>query len=468
MQQVIKELDGSPVTVTLFTNLLDDRVNLGVPQSRNSYVWNYWEKYRRFYPNINMKYEYYYAIGPGNSYLMNAYRGKSVKEIAELTARANGLDFSLFKTPEEISKRFDFSKEPPVLLMELEYKGKKAVLRTFPIDPKWPADPTVAGTLRRLVRATTPKVFFSTGHYERSPDKFGEREYSSHTKDVGAENSLVNQGVDVDTLSLLNNAVPANAAMLVVADPKTELAPVEQQRITDFLDKGGNAIFYAEYGKLEMLQPVLNKLGVQLNKGTLYDQDGEVSYIDMEAKATAAGNDLAGEEAMQIYRIKKKIGASAWFTRPATISYEEKDGFAIRPIFSKKGNARIWIENGLYVADSAEATFSTAEGDLRKDEYVLGIQMSRSINGKEQRIIITGDADHMSRFRGNGASVFNAYYSWLMYNEYPVYKTMRFQRDTLLSIGRTTGKILYNVYVYVLPGALLAFGIIILVRRKRK
>lgn len=468
VQNVIKELDGSPITVTLFTNLLDDRVNLGAPENRNNYVWNYWEKYRRFYPNINMKYEYYYKIGAPNSYLLSAYQGKTVKEIAQLTARQFGLDFSLFKTPEEIEKRFDFSKEPPVLLMELEYKGKKAVLRTFPVDPKWPGDPTVAGTLRRLVRDTTPKVFFSTGHFERSPDKFGEREYSAHTKDVVAENALVNQGVDVDTLSLMNNAIPANAAMLVVADPKTELAPVEQQRITEFLDKGGNAIFYAESGKLAMLEPVLNRLGVQLNKGTLYDQDGKASYIDMDAKATAAGNELAGEEAMQIYKIKKDKGASAWFTRPATISYEEKDGFTIRPIFSKKGNDHIWVENGLYVADSAEATFSVSEGDLRKDEYILGIQMTRAINGKEQRIVITGDADHMSRLRGNGASVFNAYYSWLMYNEYPVYKTMRFQRDTLLSIGRTTGKILYNVYVYLLPGTLLAFGIILLIRRKRK
>lgn len=468
VQEVIKELDGSPVTVTLFTNLLDDRANLGVPQNRNNYVWDYWEKYRRFYPNINMKYEYYYKIGSSNSYLLSAYRGKNIHEIAQLTARANGLDFSLFKKPEEIDKRFDFSKEPPVLLMELEYKGRKAVLRTFPIDPKWPDDPTVAGSLRRLVRETTPKVFFSTGHFERSPDKLGEREYGVHTKDVGAENSLINQGVDVDTLSLLNNPVPADAAMLVVADPKTELAAQEQQRITEFLDNGGNAIFYAESGKLEMLAPVLNRLGVQLNRGVLYDQDGEASYIDMEVKATPAGNDLAREEAMQIYKIKKKKGASGYFTRPVTLSYEEKDGFSIMPILTRKGNDRVWIENGLYVADSAEATFSAGEGDLRKDEYVLGIQMTRSVHGKEQRIIITGDADHMSRLRGNGANVFNAYYSWLMYNDYPVYKTTRFQRDTLLSIGRTTGKVLYNVYVYLLPSVLLTLGIILLIRRKRK
>ena len=42
MQEVLKELDGSPVEVTLYTNLFGRGVAEGLPQSRNAYLWGFW------------------------------------------------------------------------------------------------------------------------------------------------------------------------------------------------------------------------------------------------------------------------------------------------------------------------------------------------------------------------------------------------------------------------------------------
>ncbi len=43
MQELLKSLDGSPLTVTLYTNLLDRNAHAGLLQARNNYVWNVWE-----------------------------------------------------------------------------------------------------------------------------------------------------------------------------------------------------------------------------------------------------------------------------------------------------------------------------------------------------------------------------------------------------------------------------------------
>jgi len=44
-QTVLKELDGSPITVTLYSNLLNRGMNYGLPVARNAYVWGFWDKY---------------------------------------------------------------------------------------------------------------------------------------------------------------------------------------------------------------------------------------------------------------------------------------------------------------------------------------------------------------------------------------------------------------------------------------
>lgn len=48
VQEILKTLDGSPLTVTLYTNLLDKNAPFGLPQTRNNYVWGVWEPLIRF------------------------------------------------------------------------------------------------------------------------------------------------------------------------------------------------------------------------------------------------------------------------------------------------------------------------------------------------------------------------------------------------------------------------------------
>lgn len=49
--EIVKELDGSPLTVTLYTNLFDRQARMGLPQYRNMYLSNIWEPFIRFIPN---------------------------------------------------------------------------------------------------------------------------------------------------------------------------------------------------------------------------------------------------------------------------------------------------------------------------------------------------------------------------------------------------------------------------------
>ena len=475
VQNVLKELDGSPLTITWYGNLMSDNFSLGSPAARNNYIWNIWDKYRRFYPNMIMKYEYYYKIDQYNQNVLLSYPDKDIHEIAAMMARSVDVNISRFRKPQEIDSIFNFGDEPARQFMILEYKGKKAILRMLTESPYWPEQPMVAGSLKRVASERPPEIIFTTGHYERSPYKHGEREYSAHTNDIISKMALTNLGVNVDTLSLLRDELPVATDVLVVADPKTMLEDTVQAKIRHYIDKGGNALIYGEAGKENVLNPLLKNIGIQLIPGTMFDLANEFSKLSIGAGFTTAAWKLSGEFVFQDQGADKKDKHQEgkeffdiYYPQPTRITYENVNGFTVNPLFVRKGSDNIWIEGGRYVPDSALATFSEKEGDYREDEYVLAVQLTRMVNGKEQRIIVAGDADHMSKFHGNGYPINNSYYSWLLYNKYPVYVTHKFPKDTLLTIGRTTGNLLYTLFVYIIPALVLVTGMIILIRRKRK
>lgn len=467
-QAVLRELDGSPITVTLYSNLFGGNFYYGLPERRNEYIWGFWDQYVRFYPNIKLKYEYYYDVNKGDSTIYIGYNNKTMGQIAKSRSRMYKKALNDFKTPEEIRKIVDFGDEPLKLIMQLEYKGKKEFLRTFKGNSPWPDEPNVSGTVRRLTRDRLPSITFITGHYERSPWRNGEREFGSHTNSTMEKPALINLGVNTDTVSLLHSDIPDSTDLLVVADPKSALDPSEQEKILQYLNKGGNAIFYAEPGKQQMLNPMLNQLAVNIDSGLLVSPRKHNEAATFNGVMNKAGNYMAREIWMQVYQQFGKAGAVASFSGSSTVTFLEKDGFKIEPIVTVKGNKNTWIEKGIFVSDSAAPLFAANEGDLRKGEYVLAVKMSRKINNKEQRIVVAGDADFMSLDQKNGMSIGTGLYSWLMNNEYPVYTKLKWPTDNKLRIGKTAGEVIWYVYVYIIPGLLLVVGAVIIIRRMRK
>lgn len=467
-QAVIKELDGSPLKVTLYTNLLGKNSRSGFPNMRNQYVWHFWESIRRFYPNIDLQYEYYYDFKDGDSSAIKGLNAKDIHEVAEKVAEILDARLSIFKRPEEIRKEIDLSKEEYGLVMLLEYKGKRTFLRTYQDDRVWPDQNHISGSIRRLARDTVPAMLFTTGHYERSPYKFGERDYGSHTRNISNRGALVNKGVDADTVSLLRSDIPDSTDILVVADPRSALDTVEQRKIVAYLESGKDAILYAEAGKQQMLNPILQAIGVKADNGIIVTDNLHDQPHYLAGTMLHNTHYMAAEPYMFDYQVYQKSPGIVSHVGAANLSYRETNGFRIEPVFKFKGNRKTWMENGVFVADSAAPIFSKVEGDVKKNEYVTAVRLVRKINNREQRIIVTGDGDFMTTLRQEGGSFGSGGYSWLLDNEYPVYHNTPKPKDTFLRIGKRQAKVLWLSYVYILPGLILLAGTIILTRRKRK
>lgn len=465
-QKVVKELGDDPVEVTLYCNFFGRGFDYGLPQSRNNYLAALWSKYIRFKPQFKFNYVYYYDTMDGDSSLYKSFPGKNIHEIADLMADARNLDVKMFKKPEEIRKMVDLSPEGKRMVMKVEYKGKSTFLRTYDDAMVWPDEPEVAAGFKRLMLPEMPQLLYSTGHYERSIVKSGEREYGSHTLSKGSRISLVNNGFDIDTIAIDQKEIPDNTATLVLADPKTTLSDTVQKRIASYISKGGNMLILGEPEKAAVINPVLRQLGVEMMPGKLVQLSKDNTPDMVVSYFTWAGANMA--DAYSSY-IKRTDGDTmGQITKGvAPLKWSDSGSFTIEPIMvTFKGMA--WSKAGNLVIDSAAPVFTPSEGDYKVDSFVTGLKLTRKINGKEQRIVITSDADWLSPIRMSNSDPFQMVYSWLAYNEFPLFVWWEKPEDARLDFTHPNVMVFKTALLYILPALLLIGGTVLLIRRKRQ
>ncbi|QEH43357.1 Gldg family protein [Chitinophaga sp. XS-30] len=502
-QKIIAELGDEPLEVTAYSNLLSRHWYFGSPTSYNQTLAR-WEPYMRFKPDIVLKTVSYYDSTLDDTRMLSGHAGKTLKEVAEQYAKSMDVDMADLKSPEEIRKIIDLRPELNRYVMQLRWKGKTTFLRVFDDQAAWPGETEVSAAFKRLLQANIPRIAFVSGHLERDINKMGDREYKALTNHSTFRNSLVNQGFDVQTLSLETQDIPTDIAALVIADPKLAPGDAAMARLQQYIDRGGNLLIAGEPGKQAILNPILQQLGVQMMEGQAVQESREFAPDFITADVT----ELAGTFSKNL---GKRMADSPKVSMPgaAALSFSPNGAFDIQPLLMTDSrltwnrkqkldlemttNASATSETmqsamamPVMIApvtatpertlkkDPGTVTFSPANGDL-KGPLPAMLSLKRQVGNKEQRIIVSGDADFMSnaelqRFNIRTVNfLFNtAVFSWLCYGEFPIETTRPDPKDTRVTVSLDQARHLKVLYLWALPGMLLIFASILLIRRKRK
>ena len=467
-QKIIRELGEEELEVTLYTNLLGEGMTHGLPEYRNSYLTNMWEPYLRFKPGIKFNYVYYrdYDSTIQGNVLLKGYPGKTPEQIAQKICFYGDYDLSDWLKPEEIQKQINLKPEKLRTVMQLKYKGRTEFLRTFNDTKFWPDEFHVAAVFNRLLHPDAPGVGFITGHYERNTDKKGEREYRDHSAGKESRLALINLGFNVDTIPLETTEIPAGITTLVLADPKSALSPACQEKIRQYIDKGGNMMILGEPGKQQMVNPVLAHIGLKLKEGRLLQQLQYEVQDNAGAEFNNDGRCLLEHPELAVFKKMPVLDRGLTMTGTATIAYKDTNGFKASPIL-EVGNEISWVKIGPYVRDSARVFFHPEEGDY-KGELITGVALHRMVKEKDQRIIVCGDADFLANRYPMRQMIGIRFYSWLANGVYPILLERPDPPDRRLTVTGPTAATLKIIYVWVLPALLLLAGTILLIRRKRK
>lgn len=154
-------------------------------------------------------------------------------------------------------------------------------------------------------------------------------------------------------------------------------------------------------------------------------------------------------------------------------SLAEEKGFEVTTLFTSD-TLHTWneVETVDFIDDPVELNPEVGE---KEDIYATGIALAREMNGKEQRIIILGDADCISNAEHNikrkgipayNYAVITGSFCWLSDGVAPFDVRRPKAVDNKVSVtmeGMTVVKILF---LWVFPFLLLGIGIFIWIRRK--
>jgi len=129
-----------------------------------------------------------------------------------------------------------------------------------------------------LLKPEVKKVFFLTGHGERSLKEQDRKGLS------GAKRALENEGYQVEDLNLLAKAeVPQDAAAVAVVGPTKPLFPNEMAALKGYLNRGGRVLLLLEPFQDAGLKDFLTGYGVELDNGMILDMNQLTQAIGASA-----------------------------------------------------------------------------------------------------------------------------------------------------------------------------------------
>ncbi|MDN3548841.1 Gldg family protein [Mucilaginibacter aquaedulcis] len=463
-QEILKQTGNEPIEVTEYVNFLDGTYGRASADQRIREQ-DRWEPYLRFKSNIILKWVYYYDGIPDPYFYTGMNSGKSLKEIFDKKAKFLETDADRFKTPMEIHRLISLHNENNRLVMQVKYNSQSTFLRVFDDNDFWPGETEVATALKRLM-TRSPKILFASDGYERNIDKAGGRDYKVLTNVKTNRSALINRGFTIDSISLKGQEIPADASVLVIADRKIDSDSLIIRKLRNYINRGGNLLIAAESGKAN--SSLLNLIGVGLIPGSIVQPSKDFSPDLVTPRITKEGTSLS-----VVLNDDFINGVPVSMPGVSGLAFKENNGFRIKPLLvsSEKDS---WNRTGKIVLDSAKLVFNSSAGDQR-GAYPTALSLTRTVGKKQQRIVVTGDADFMSNgelnqgnFRTANYDFANALFSWLSNNEFPLFVTHLPPNDNLITISSVQVKLMKICYLGVIPGLLLITGTVLLIRRKRK
>ena len=314
-------------------------------------------------------------------------------------------------------------------------------------------------------------VYFLTGHGEYSSSN---QEYAglSKFKQLLADNNITSK-----TLMLgITQSIPENCDVLIIAGPKNALTSNEETLISDYLTKGGDALFLIEHTLVTTPDKPLSKDNLKKNPSlnTILNQWGLDVQSDIVVDLTNHVGDDIGSPATKNYGHHKALTEGldyTFYVRPRSLRVLPQRRASIKHavIVSTASTENSWAETNRALDIQFDPNTDTigpvpfAYVVIEEKSAVLPSQKS-----SDTRLIVFTDADFLSNVYVNqysnarmGLNLIN----WLAEIDYKTFfsaKEIKIERLNLTS--KQTRQVI--VILILLPFLLVIVGLVVWLRIK--
>ncbi len=466
-REIIDQLEG-PMRITTYVNFADGNFFHALPRNLNN-DFKRLQRYYRFKPDMQMEYVYYFDDPLRNTRFDPAVN--SAEDFARQLTKVYNFDFERLLRPSEIRSKINLLPEQNTFarLVELE-DGSSTWIRIYDDMQRHPGEAEIAAALVRMIREV-PQVAFSTGHGEPGIYRRGDSDHANISTTLGNRHSLINQGFDVTTVNLSRGGgrISDLADIFVLADPKQPLAEASVHKVLDFIDEGGNMLIAVEPGRTEHMELIAEHLGIRFLPGVLVHPDQDFTPTLIPSRVTHYAHDLS-----YFFRM---FGRGTPVTMPGAVGLDFvlDSEFEVFPV-TTTGPRGFWNE-----VEATDFEVDTVIHNPRAGEQQrlipTALALTRTVNGKEQRIMVLGDADCISNgelsARRSGLDTENETFAkgifhWLSNEELPIDVRRDPAPDNKIYVEVNELK-KYNLAIsYTIPVLLILLGAFVVIRRKRR
>ena len=264
----------------------------------------------------------------------------------------------------------------------------------------------------------------------------------------------------------LDKKIPEDIHIIVIAEMKSGMTEIQKENLDEYIERGGNLFILCEPRRNEFMEPLVNRFGVQLVPGMIVNGGKDYLPNFIVTRSTPEAGELS-YPFMGSWRY-------AYVTMPgvAGLEYVGGEEYTVTPLF--KTDSLCWNELETVNFEDDTVSYNPEMGEIQKT-YTTGLALSRSMNGKEQRIVILGDADCISNGEisisrqniwAENYAVVNGTFFWLSNGEVPIDVRRPSPTDNKVYLNQDQMAVWDIVFRWGIPVLLALVGIVIWVRRK--
>jgi ABC-type uncharacterized transport system involved in gliding motility auxiliary subunit len=245
---------------------------------------------------------------------------------------------------------------------------------------------SITNAIIKVTREKLKTIYFLTGHGERGLDHAGEEGFAE------ARKALEEQNYQIKALNLATlEAVPADAAAVVIAGPSQSLLPIEEDRLERYFKNGGKLLVLADPQSKFNLPAFIESVGIKARHDLVLDASGVGQALGM-GPAVPLVMDYGQHPAL-----KGIYGKLSLFPLAQSLEIAKSEKCALTPLFYS--GQQSWGET-----DLEEETFRFDDGKDHKGPLLLGAAASCPMaaeknneeKSKEAKVVVVGDSDFAS------------------------------------------------------------------------
>lgn len=309
----------------------------------------------------------------------------------------------------------------------------------------------LTNALVRLARGGERWVVFLAGHGERSPDRQAGFDLSAWAL------QLNKRGLKTRSLTLSDkNPIPDNTSVLVIAGPRVKYLAGELKQVEQYVARGGNLLWLADPGPLPGLERLAEMLGVEFQRGVLVDPTSQA--------VTGKGANFIVVGRYGAHPVVKGFDLPTLYPDATGVSVQAPKGWESQVLLDTTPTA--WLETG---ALTGRVQFNA--GRDQRGPINLAMALTRKQDQREQRVAVFGDGDFLSNsFIGEGGNLELAMnlVNWLGSDDVFINVPVRTAPDLRLTLTRTNQLVIALGFLALLPLGLLAGGITVWWRRRKR